>query len=166
MPPSPQELGFRKTLARLMAVQALYAHAMDHDTPLPEEVEDIPKETIEYFTQTAHGLSDEDQLVAKPRLGLVDKRHFKRIMAGLANTSEMIDHKIEGQLSEKLSFNRLNPLVLTILRASLYECYAEPKVPIKTILSDYIRIADLLVDEQEVRLINGVLDKLAKQVRG
>ena len=53
-----------------------------------------------------------------------------------------------------------------ILRAGVYELMERPDVPVAVIVSEYVDIAKAFYDEDEPKLVNAVLDRVARRVRG
>jgi N utilization substance protein B len=53
-----------------------------------------------------------------------------------------------------------------LLRAALYELLARADVPAATVINEYVDVAHAFHDEKEARFVNGLLDTLARRVRG
>jgi N utilization substance protein B len=53
-----------------------------------------------------------------------------------------------------------------ILRAGAYELLYIPSVPYRVVINEAVDLAKLLGAEQGHRYVNGVLDRLARSVRG
>ena len=58
--------------------------------------------------------------------------------------------------------SRIESLVRSILRISIYELLYETNVPKKVIFNEYIEIAKFFFDGEESSLINAVLDAVSK----
>jgi N utilization substance protein B len=52
-----------------------------------------------------------------------------------------------------------------ILRAGTYELLARPDVPVASVISEYLDVADAFYDKREKGFVNGLLDGIAKDVR-
>jgi transcription antitermination protein NusB len=61
--------------------------------------------------------------------------------------------------------SRLDSTVRAILRAGTFELIERKDVPIAVIVNEYVEIAQAFFEEEEPRLVNAVLDRIAKQVR-
>jgi N utilization substance protein B len=53
-----------------------------------------------------------------------------------------------------------------ILRAGAYELVARPDVPVASAISEYVDVAAAFYDKREKGFVNGLLDAVAKDVRG
>ena len=82
-------------------------------------------------------------------------------MKGTSKNQKKIDDLISLNLKNwKLS--RIESLVRSILRISIYELLHETTVPKKVIFNEYIEIAKFFFDGEESSLINAVLDAVSK----
>ena len=61
--------------------------------------------------------------------------------------------------------SRLDSTLRAILRAGVYELIKRTDVPVAVIVSEYVDIAKAFYDEDEPKLVNAVLDRVARQVR-
>jgi N utilization substance protein B len=52
------------------------------------------------------------------------------------------------------------------LRAGTYELVARIDVPTGSIISEYVDVAKAFYDKREAAFVNGLLDAVAKEVRG
>ena len=84
---------------------------------------------------------------------------------------EAIDRQqalIEATISENLydwSLQRLNPVDRSILTLAVWELSFKPDLPTSVIISEAIRLADLLSTEESPKFLNGVLAAVANQCR-
>ena len=53
-----------------------------------------------------------------------------------------------------------------MLRAAAYEMFFLTKVPVRVVINEYVDLAHAFYAENEPSLVNGVLDRIAKVVRG
>jgi N utilization substance protein B len=53
-----------------------------------------------------------------------------------------------------------------ILRCGSYELIARADVPTGTVINEYLDVADAFYDKREKGFVNGLLDAVAKAVRG
>jgi N utilization substance protein B len=77
-----------------------------------------------------------------------------------------IDGVIVARLAEGWKLERLDRAMRAILRAGTYELLARPDVTVGTVIDEYLDVAHAFFDEKEVKFVNGLLDKVAKDVRG
>ena len=52
-----------------------------------------------------------------------------------------------------------------ILRAGTFELMERPDVPARVAISEYVEVANAFFTEEEPKVVNGVLDKLARKLR-
>ncbi len=138
--------------ARLAAVQALYQ--MDIGGTGVLEV------VAEY---EAHRLGQE--LDGDTYLK-ADASWFRSIVSGVVRDQTKIDPVIRSSLEESWPLSRLDSTLRAILRAGTFEVMERKDVPVAVIVTEYVEIARALFEEDEPRIVNAVLDRIAKQVRG
>ncbi len=87
------------------------------------------------------------------------------LVLGVSRSLEQID-AIIGQSSEHWKVSRLATVDRNILRIATYELLFEPVVPTEVILDEAIEIARRFAGETSRVFVNGVLDVIAREVRG
>ncbi|TIX89593.1 transcription antitermination factor NusB [Rhizobium sp. P44RR-XXIV] len=138
--------------ARLAAVQALYQ--MDIGGTGVLEV------VAEY---EAHRLGQE--LDGETYLK-ADASWFRSIVSGVVREQTKLDPLIGSALQDDWALSRLDSTVRAILRAGTFELLDRKDVPVAVIVTEYVEIAHAFFEEDEPKLVNAVLDRIAKQVRG
>jgi N utilization substance protein B len=76
-----------------------------------------------------------------------------------------LDPLIDEQLAEGWRLNRVDSILRAILRAGTYELALRDDVPARVVISEYIDIAHAFFGDEEPRVVNGILDRLAHKVR-
>ncbi|MBC7491175.1 MAG: transcription antitermination factor NusB [Novosphingobium sp.] len=141
-----------RSAARLAAVQALYQYQMEK-TGLAL--------LLDEFHQHRLGAEIEDVTYNE-----ADHVFFDDLVKGTIVRIEEIDGLIAGKLAEGWSLVRLDRTMLQILRVGTYELLARADVPKATAISEYVDVAHAFFDEREAKFVNGLLDAIARQVRG
>lgn len=141
-----------RSAARLAAVQALYQQEME-GTPTPR--------LIHEFHDHRLGATIEGATYAN-----AEQSFFDDLVSGTVARRDEIDALIAGRLAEGWSLDRLDKPMKAILRVGAYELIARPDVPIASVLSEYIDVADAFYDKREKGFVNGLLDAIAKTARG
>ena len=141
-----------RSAARLAAVQALYQLEMRGET--------VPKLLTEFHK---HRLGQE---IEGAEYLAADEPFFDDVVAGVAARQAELDELIGSGLAEGWSLNRLDRPMRALLRAALYELLARADVPAATVINEYVDVAHAFHDEKEARFVNGLLDTLARRVRG
>ncbi|MCC2690820.1 MAG: transcription antitermination protein NusB [Rhizobiaceae bacterium] len=95
-----------------------------------------------------------------------DAQWFRAILSGVVENQKIIDPAIREALPEDWPLSRLDSTLRAILRAGVFELIARDDVPVAVIVSEYIDIAKAFYSADEPKLVNGVLDRVARTVRG
>jgi transcription antitermination protein NusB len=141
-----------RSAARLAAVQALYQLEMEGTAMAP---------LLHEFHTHRLGATIEDATYAPAEVAFFDD-----VVKGVDARREEIDALVSGHLSKDWSLDRLDRPLRQILRAATYELLARADIPKGSIISEYLDVADAFYDKREKGFINGVLDAVAKVVRG
>lgn len=141
-----------RSTARLAAVQALFQHDMEK-TPVPR--------LLKEFHDHRLGAEIEDEQY-RP----VEVDFFDDLVVGTSEKRDEIDAVIAEKLASGWSMGRLDKTMLQILRAGAFELMARDDVPTGTVISEYVDVAHAFFNKKDSGFINGLLDAIAKQVRG
>ncbi len=137
--------------ARLAAVQALYQ--MDVGGTGVLEV------VAEYETHRLGQEVDGEQYLK------ADASWFRSIVAGVVRDQEKLDPLVRSSLLEDWPLSRLDTTLRAILRAGAFELTERRDVPVAVIVTEYMEIALAFFGDEEPKLVNAVLDRIAKIVR-
>ncbi|MDE1992724.1 MAG: transcription antitermination factor NusB [Rhizobiaceae bacterium] len=148
----PAKTANQRGAARLAAVQALYQ--MDVGGTGVLEV------VAEY---EAHRLGQE---IDGETYLKADASWFRSIVAGVVRDQTKLDPLIGSALQDDWALSRLDSTVRAILRAGTFELLDRKDVPVPVIVTEYVEIAHAFFEDDEPKLVNAVLDRIAKQVRG
>ena len=150
---SSRQSNVARSVARLTAVQALYQLAMSGGT-----TEDI---ISQFGAIEPNGRADdEDAPMAE-----ADKALFAELVRGTRGNMAQVDEMVASCLDEAWPVERMEVLLRAILRCGVYEMFARPSVPVRVVISEYVRVADAFFEGKEPALVNAVLDKLARVLR-
>jgi N utilization substance protein B len=148
--PAPKKSRARSA-ARLAAVQALYQQEME-GTPTAQ--------LLHEFHQHRFGATIDGATLVDAEMDFFDD-----VVRGVEARREEIDRTVTERLAEGWKLERLDRSMRAILRAGTYELLARPDVTVGTVIDEYLDVAHAFFDEKEVKFVNGLLDKVAKDVR-
>lgn len=140
-----------RSTARLGAVQALYQMDMA-GTDLNEVVQE--------FTQHRLGAEVEGE-----RYKEADSDFFEEIIRGVVRLQRDIDPLLDERLATGWRLTRIDSILRAILRSAAYELLERHDVPARVVLNEYIDIARAFFEQDEPKVVNGVLDSLARHLR-
>jgi len=92
-----------------------------------------------------------------------DVAYLRAMVSGVVESREELDAKISIVI--KRSLRSIATLELNILRLSTWEMMNRLEIPYRVIINEALELARDYADEPARSFINGVLDKLAKQLR-
>lgn len=94
-----------------------------------------------------------------------DRGVFVAIIGGVSRDRQALDDAIAGALDPSWSLDRLETILLAILRCGTWELRSRPEVPTRAVISEYIDIAHAFYGGREPALVNAVLDRIARVFR-
>jgi N utilization substance protein B len=140
-----------RSAARLAAVQALYQQEMEGTETA---------RLIHEFHHHRLGATIEGDTYAEAEISFFDD-----LVSGALARREEIDALIAERLAEGWNLERLDKPMKAILRVGAYELIARPDVPVASVISEYVDVADAFYDKREKGFVNGLLDAIAKVAR-
>ena len=143
----------RRSIARLGAVQALYQLELNPGLGTEAAIREFVRERL--------GREIDGDLY-----GEADEALFADIVRGVAANRERLDETLSAALSEEWPLGRLETILRLILEAGAYELARRPDIPPRVTMSEYVGIAYAFFTGSEPGLANGVLDHLARTLRG
>lgn len=130
-----------RTQSRRVALQALYQWQMTNETNL---------EIIKQF--------NEDGLLE----GL-EFDFFKELLSEVSSSHEVLDALYADYLDRSVA--RIDPVERAIMRMGVYELKAKIEIPYKVIINESVELAKRFGAEESHKYVNGILDKVSKQLR-
>ncbi|WP_336276993.1 transcription antitermination factor NusB [Bartonella sp. CB178] len=94
-----------------------------------------------------------------------DFQWFFAIIAGVVQDQKQLDPMLHRRLSAEWSLSRIDSILRAILRAGLWELINRRDVPVAVVVSEYVDIAKAFFESDEPKLVNAVLDSIAKETR-
>jgi N utilization substance protein B len=94
-----------------------------------------------------------------------DPAWFRDIVSGVVGDQRVIDPMVHTALVEDWPLKRVDATLRAILRCGTYELTKRKDVPGRVIITEYIDVARAFFVEDEPKMVNGVLDRIAHDVR-
>lgn len=140
-----------RSAARLAAVQALYQMDMT-GIDLNEVVAEFE----------AHRLGQE---VEGDQYCDAEAVFFRDLVEGVVSEQRQLDPQIDQQLAEGWRLTRVDSILRAILRSGAFELFMRSDVPARVVITEYVDIAHAFFGEDEPKVVNGILDRLARKAR-
>jgi N utilization substance protein B len=137
--------------ARLAAVQALYQMDL-----VKTDLNAIVAEFAEHrFAEASEEIGHTE----------VETAFFKDLINGVVARQREVDPLVDKQLAPGWRLARLDSILRAILRSGTYELIARRDIPAKAVIGAYVDLAHDFFSGEEPKVVNGVLDKLARKLR-
>lgn len=94
-----------------------------------------------------------------------DAAWFRDLVSGVVEAQLEVDPRVHAALVEGWPLKRVDATLRAILRAGVYELIHRADVPARVVITEYVDIAKAFFAEDEPKLVNGVLDRLARELR-
>ncbi len=140
-----------RSAARLAAIQALYQMDM---TSI-----DSPRVIAEF---EAHRLGQE---IEGSQYCEAEAAFFRDLVDGVVREQLRVDPLIDDHLAEGWRLHRVDSILRAILRAGAYEILGRSDVPARVVINEYVDLAHAFFEGEEPKVVNGILDKLARASR-
>lgn len=149
--PGGQSGSGERTAARLAAVQALYQMSISGVS-----ADGVIGEFVEHrFGREIDGLVYEG----------ADRAFFEDLVRGVTTRDAEITTQVQSALDKNRDLDRLEKILAAVLRAGTFELMTRIDVPARVVISEYVDVAHAFFEGPQPGFVNGVLDKLARQVR-
>ena len=130
-----------RTMARRCAVQALYQWQ-------------VTGQNVDEIYQ---------QFLVERNMSNVNVEMFKELLAGVTKELDTLDQKIQPYLDRDIS--EVDPVERAVLRLGTYELMYKLDVPYRVVINEALEAVKTFGAEQGHRFVNGVLDKVAQELR-
>lgn len=140
-----------RSAGRMAAVQALYQMDL-----AGADVSNV----IHEFTTLRFPAEDVDETLAG-----ADAAFFAELVRGVVRRQRDIDPMIDQQLALNWRLKRVDSTLRAILRSGAFELIERQDVPYRVVINEYIEVAHAFFDDDEPKVVNGVLDRLARRLR-
>jgi len=132
-----------RSWTRILAVQAIYQLSLNKDAKESKVIKDLIQ------NKESKSRADEEFL-------------SKLVKETIKKKTKLVKEIIAA--SNKNKFDKMETLLKVILKLGACEIFYFKNIPIKVSLSQYIKVGSSFLNDKEVGLINGILDKISKNI--
>ena len=154
----PTKSGRPRTAARVAAVQALFQS---------EQAGETGETVIDQFVRHRLGSLPGPEASGFEE-GRVPDAHvplFTRIVRTAIEHQDRLDGLIATALPAEWPMLRLDPVLRAVLRAGGAELTMADGPPSRVVINEYMDVAHGFLNGEEPRMVNGMLDRLARELR-
>lgn len=151
----------RRSSARLAAVQALYMIHIGEQNP-----DDVIKDFLE-GRMGGEAVEVDPDTEEERLITLIDFDHelFVSLVRGVLARGRDIDGIVSDSLTSGWQWDRMENTLRETLRCGCFEIMERTDVPPRVAINEYVDVAHAFYAGPETRLVNAVLDRLARVVR-
>ena len=93
------------------------------------------------------------------------KKFIKDIVNGTIERKELIQNLMDKELKNDINENKTELIIKLMIIAAMYEFMFMHKIPVKVVISEYLKVADFFVQSSQKGFLNAILDKVSKVSR-
>tara|TARA_B100000959_G_scaffold286130_1_gene363458 strand:- start:152 stop:559 length:408 start_codon:yes stop_codon:yes gene_type:complete len=93
------------------------------------------------------------------------KKFIKDVVTGTIERGEVIEEAINKNLKNDINENKTELLMKLMIKAAIYEFMYMHKIPIKVVISEYLKVSDFFMEISQRNFLNAILDKISKVCR-
>ena len=104
-----------------------------------------------------------EQFLVERNTSKFDTTYFRDLLLGVTDHVAQIDQQLQPHLDRPI--DEVDPVERAVLRMGAYELIHKLDVPYRVAINEAVEAAKLFGADQGHKYVNGVLDKVAHQVR-
>lgn len=105
----------------------------------------------------------EKATLAEKSIGRYDLALFSQLLRGVIAESDALAERLTPHLDRPVS--EISPVEFSVLLLGAYELIHQPEVPYRVVINEAVELGKTFGGSDGHKFVNGVLDKLAAQVR-
>ena len=110
----------------------------------------------------SHNLNEDSKLTfPKHRY----KKFIKDVVNGTIERKELILDLMNRELKDDINDNKTELIIKLMIMAAIYEFMFMHKIPVKVVISEYLKVSDFFVESSQKGFLNAILDKVSKVSR-
>ena len=90
------------------------------------------------------------------------KKFIRDVVNGTIEREELIQDLIDKELKKDINKNKTELIIILMIKAAIYEFMFMHKIPVKVVISEYLKVADFFVESSQKGFLNAILDKVSK----
>ena len=149
-----------KSAARLAAVQATYMIAYGQ-IPVDEAIKDFVNGDVGRYLLADNADGSEEAVAAEP----MDKEYFEKLVRGVHKNKEDLEKSLNMFFAEGRNFERCDGTMRALLLCAMYEIVNTRDIDAKVIIQEYVDMAYAFFSKSEPKMVNALLDQIARQIR-
>ena len=147
-----------KSEARLAAVQATYMIEYGQ-LPVDEVIKDFVNGEVGRYVIEEDAQTQREEMVEVNEL---DKPYFSEIVKNVQQNKEALEKTICSYLAEGYSFERMDGTMRALLLCATYELTHNHDVDAAVLVKEYVDLAYAFFAKKEPKMVNALLDTIAK----
>ena len=93
------------------------------------------------------------------------KKFIKDVVMGTIERKELIEENITNILDSDINLKRTDKILKIIIFASVFELLFKHNNSVNVIISEYIKASEFFLEKAQIKYLNAILDKIAKNIR-
>ena len=93
------------------------------------------------------------------------KKFIKDVVNGTIERKELIQNLMDKELKNDINENKTELMIKLMIMAAIYEFMFMHKIPVKVVISEYLKVSDFFVESSKKSFLNAILDKVSKVSR-
>ena len=93
------------------------------------------------------------------------KKFIKDVVQGTIERNDVILEVIKKDLKNDINEHKTELLLKLMIMAAIYELMYMHKIPIKVVISEYLKVSDFFMEVSQKNFLNAILDKVSKVCR-
>lgn len=148
----PRESLRRKHAARMAAVQALYSYAISEIKPSADGL------INQLQTQWKESVGSDAEWPAEDQ---PEQSMLRDVISGTLQHLSSIDALLDSMIKDNWRSERMDPVLIAILRCAVYELQHKPDRKAQVILDEYVTIAGGYFEGTELGFVHSALQQIA-----
>ena len=93
------------------------------------------------------------------------KKFIKDVVNGTIERKELILDLMNRELKDDINDNKTELMIKLMIMAAIYEFMFMHKIPVKVVISEYLKVSDFFIESSQKGFLNAILDKVSKVSR-